>query len=146
VRRWNPEEVEMHDFEDWASKPITYQNRKYFIEGAAAATAISLVTVHSCYSVKLFQMSKIHPFTRNYLTPLFASSLIIFLIYFVAKGFITINIWVLPLLFNLFIATCIAVLILSKSIEEEDIMLLLAIERRSGLNLAPIKNILKKFV
>ena len=116
------------------------------IEGAAAATAISLVTVHSCYSVKLFQMSKIHPFTRNYLTPLFASTLIIFLIYFVAKGFITINIWVLPLLFISFIATCITVLILSKSIEKEDITILLTIEKRSGLNLAPIKNILKRFV
>lgn len=31
VRRWNPEEVETHDFEDWASKPITIKNKKYFI-------------------------------------------------------------------------------------------------------------------
>jgi len=62
----------------------------------------------------------------------------------VAKSFITINIWTLLLLFVSFIATCIIVVILSKSIEEEDIMLLLTIERRSGLNL--VKNILKRFV
>ena len=116
------------------------------IEGAAVATAFSLVAVHSFYSVKLYQISKTHPFTKNYLIPLFASSLIIVLIYFVAKSFIAINIWLLLLLFVLFIATCIVVLILSKSIEEEDIMLLLAIEKRSGLNLTPIKNILKRFI
>ena len=115
------------------------------IEGAAVATAISLVIVHSFYSVKLYRLSKTHPFTRNYLTPFFASSLIIFLIYFAARSFVTINIWALLLLFGLFIATCIVVLIASKSIEEEDIMLLLAIEKRAGLNLAPIKNILRRF-
>lgn len=115
------------------------------IEGAAIATAFSLVTVHLFYSVKLYQLSKTHPFTRNHLTPFFASTLIILLIYFGASSFVTVNIWMLLLLFILFIAICIAVLILSKSIEEEDITLLLAIEKRAGLNLAPIKNILRRF-
>ena len=115
------------------------------IEGAAVATALSLLIVHSFYSVKLYQISKIHPFTKNYLTPFFASSLIISLIYFVAKSFVTINIWLLLLLFVLFMAICIVVLLLSKSIEEDDIMLLLAIEKRLGVNLTTIKSILKRF-
>ena len=114
------------------------------INGAAIATAFSLLTMHGLYSIKLYQISRIHPFTKSYLTPFLTSSLIISLIYFVAKSFVTINTWTLLLLFVSFIATCIAVLILSKSIEEEDIMLLLTIERRSGLNL--VKNILKRFV
>jgi len=117
------------------------------INGAAIATAFSLVTVHALYSIKLYLISKIHPFTKSYLTLFLTSSLIISLIYFVAKSFVTINnTWTLLLLFVSFIATCIIGVILSKSIEEEDIMLLLAIERRSGLNLASIKNILKRFV
>lgn len=29
VRRWNPEEVKLHSFDDWASEPITYKGKKY---------------------------------------------------------------------------------------------------------------------
>jgi len=116
------------------------------INGAAIATALSLVTVHLLYLIKLYQISRIHPFTRNYLTPLFASSLIMFLIYFIARNFITINVWLLFSLSVLFFAICVVVLIISKSIEEEDLMLLLALEKKSGLNIKTVKNILRRFV
>lgn len=29
VRKWNPEEVELHSFDDWASRPINIKGRKY---------------------------------------------------------------------------------------------------------------------
>lgn len=29
VRKWNPEEVELHTFDDWASRPIEIKGRKY---------------------------------------------------------------------------------------------------------------------
>lgn len=31
VRKWNPEEVELHSFEDWASRPIEIKGEKYLI-------------------------------------------------------------------------------------------------------------------
>lgn len=31
VRGWKPEEVELHSFEDWASRPIKVEEREYFI-------------------------------------------------------------------------------------------------------------------
>jgi O-antigen/teichoic acid export membrane protein len=115
------------------------------IEGAAIATALSLLTVHTLYSINLYRISKIHPFTKNYLTPLSASTLIISLVYLIVKSFISVTIWLIPLLFVTFIAICILVLLLSKGIEEEDVTLLLEIERKSGMKLTPIKEVLKRF-
>ena len=31
VRKWDPEKVELHSFEDWASRPIEIKGRKYLI-------------------------------------------------------------------------------------------------------------------
>ena len=115
------------------------------IEGAAITTALSIVTVNALCSIKLYQISKTHPFTKNYIIPLLISSLIIVLIYIVLINFISITILSLLLLFILFMATCIVVLLFFKSIEEEDIVLLLAVEKRLGVNLTTIKNILKRF-
>lgn len=118
---------------------------RWGIEGAAVATTISLVTVHSLYSVKLYKISKIHPFTKKYSITLLSSVLILLLIYSVAKSLV-VSPLIIVLLFTLFTVSCFIVLVWSKNIEEEDINLLLTIEKKLGLDLKMVKNILRRFV
>jgi len=116
------------------------------ITGAAIASLVSLFAMNIFSSVKLYQLSKIQPFTKNYLKPVIISGLIIFAIYIVGNTIFTVTFWLLPLFFILFLAVYSLSLILTKSFDNEDIMLLLTIEKRMGLNLAPIKNILRRFI
>ena len=73
------------------------------ITGAAAATMLSLGTAHVLNSAGLYQVSRIHPLTRNYLKPMLVSGVIIFSVYMIVKSFLTISFWMLPLFFIMFI-------------------------------------------
>jgi len=52
----------------------------------------------------------------------------------------------LPLLFILFYVIYGIATVLSRSFDKEDIVILLDIEKRSGIDAAPIKKILNKFM
>lgn len=116
------------------------------IAGAAVASAFSLALANILLSVKLYQLSKIHPFTRNYLKPIVISVIAMFIIYFIAHNFLTITFWMLPILFVLFLIVYGLTLLFTKSFDKEDIELLLIIEKRMGLNLRVVKKILMKFI
>ena len=116
------------------------------ITGAAVASLASYFAANVFSSAKLYQLSKIHPFTKNYLKPVIASGIIIFIIYALATSLLTITFWMLPLFLILFLVTYALSLLLTKSFDNEDIMLLLAIERRTGVDATRIKNILRRFV
>ncbi len=119
---------------------------RWGINGAAIATAIALLSVHGLYSLRFYQVSRVHPFTRNYVTFLLVSSLVIVLISVFTRGFFSSNLLLLLSYPVIMMVVCGAVLLLSRSIDKEDIMLLLTMEKSAGLNLAPIKNILKRFI
>jgi hypothetical protein len=52
----------------------------------------------------------------------------------------------LPLLFILYYVVYAAAVVLTRSFDREDIAMLLEIEKLSGINFAPIKKILSRFV
>jgi O-antigen/teichoic acid export membrane protein len=116
------------------------------IVGAAIATASSLGLSNILLSTKLYLSSGIHPFTKNYLKPIIASCILISLIYGLSKTFFTITFWHLPILFVIFIFAYGLSLLLTKSFDKEDIQMLLIIEKRTGIDVAPIKRLLKRFV
>jgi O-antigen/teichoic acid export membrane protein len=116
------------------------------ITGAAAASLASYFAINIFCSAKLYQLAKIHPFTKSYLKPVIASGIIIFIIYALATSLLTITFWMLPLFFILFLAIYALSLLLTKSFDNEDIMLLLAVEKRTGVDATPIKNILRRFI
>lgn len=116
------------------------------IMGAAIATASSLGMSNILLSTELYRSSGIHPFTKNYLKPIIASSILISLIYGLSKIFFTITFWHLPILFVIFIFAYGLSLLLTKSFDKEDIQMLLIIEKRTGIDAAPIKKLLKRFV
>ena len=116
------------------------------ITGAAIASLISYLARNIFCSVKLYQLSRIQPFTRNYLKPFIVCGGIIAIIYLLTRSLFMVSYWMLPLIFVLFLVAYGLCLLLTKSFDKEDIMLLLAIEKRVGINMEPAKKILRKFL
>lgn len=120
---------------------------KFGIVGAAYASAVSVILMTLLVSLQIYQAHKIHPVTKNYVKPAMISLILVFIIYLFATNFIgVISIWMLLLLFVLFLLTYILSAIFTKSFDKEDLAMLLEIEKRIGVDLKGIKNILKRFV
>ncbi len=119
---------------------------KYGVNGAAVATVIALVSVHIMKSVKLYLLYKINPLEKNVLKPIFLSGLLILFIYFISKDNFNITFWMLPVMLILFIIVYLVSLLFTKSFDKEDIDMLLSIEKKTGLNLTKVKQLIKKFI
>jgi len=115
------------------------------IVGAAFASLISYGVVNILCSTKLYKLSRIHPFTRNYVKPVGISIVILVLIY-IFTSYIKIEFWMLPLFLFFFLVVYGLLLLLSRSFDREDIDMLLAIEKKTGVDLTLAKRVLRKFV
>jgi O-antigen/teichoic acid export membrane protein len=119
---------------------------KYGPVGAAIATGISLTSITVIKSIKLFKLSGIHVFRPHIIKPTILTSLIAVLIAIPLGRFITVNLIGLGIFFILFTAIFFLIMILSKSFSNEDIRIILLIEKRTGLNFTRTKRILKRFL
>ena len=116
------------------------------IVGAAIASAVSLTLSRIIVAVKLYSLCQAQPLSKNLLKPVVVSVALAFLFQFIVGGFLTVTLWMLPLLFILYYAIYGTAVVLTRSFDKEDIAMLLEIEKRSGINAAPIKKILSRFV
>ncbi|MEE9398838.1 MAG: flippase [Dehalococcoidales bacterium] len=116
------------------------------IVGAATASAVSLNLTSIIMSVKLYSSCRAQPLSKNLLKPLLSSIVLVFLFQFIIGSFLTVTLWILPLLFILYYVVYCTATVLTRSFDREDIALLLEIEKRSGINAEPLKKILSKFV
>jgi len=119
---------------------------KYGINGAAIATVTALITINILRCIKLYSISRIHSLNKNILLPIFLSSALSIVIYFILKEILLVTLWMLPFLFILFVLIYCVSLILTKSIDKEDIDMLSNIEKKTGIKLTKIKQLLKRFV
>ncbi|MCX9012408.1 MAG: flippase [Candidatus Methanoperedens sp.] len=96
------------------------------ITGAAIASSISLITINVLKSTQIFWLHKIHPFTLNFIKSIATSTVFISVIYllFVSLSSTSITIWMLIIFFFLFLTVQVAGLIITKSFDKEDIILL----------------------
>lgn len=69
-----------------------------------------------------------------------------FLIQAIAQHFLTINWWMLVILFILYYVIYVLATLFTKSFDKEDIAVLLEIEKKSGINTTPLKKILSGFL
>jgi O-antigen/teichoic acid export membrane protein len=116
------------------------------IMGAALASALALITIKIFTTIKVYQLSKIHPFTKNYLKPIIISVTLIFLITIIVRNLFTITFWMPPIFLVMFLVAYGLSLLLTKSFDHEDIMMLLTIEQRTGIDATAIKRILRRFL
>jgi len=111
--------------------------------GAAIGSLLSIWIFNILKSIKLYQLSKIHPFTLNFLK-LIVISVILFGIFYVTTHFITIVFWMLPIIMIIFLILYGILLFITKSFDSNDFQVLVSIEKRLGLNLKIIKKIIRK--
>jgi len=91
-------------------------------------------------------LSKAQPLSKNLLKPTLASLALVFLFQFIFGNFVTIVWWMLPLLFILYYVIYGLAILVTRSFDKEDISMLLAIEKRAGVNLSLIKRVLRRFI
>lgn len=114
------------------------------IVGAAVASTVSFGTVTVLKSAQIFLMYRLHPFTLNYLKPTVASVVAVSAIYLAVSPVHIV--WMLIPLFIVFIGVHGLSLIVTSSLDEEDILMFLEIERMTGIDVSSMKRILKRFI
>ena len=113
--------------------------------GAAIATASSFVMVELLMAVKLYTTSGIHPFTKTY-SKLTILSILLISIFYVVKNLFAATFWILLVFFSLFLLIYSLSILFTRTFDEEDIMMMLTIEKRLGINLSSVKRFLKRFI
>jgi len=119
----------------------------YGIIGAAAAniTALSAYTAITVYEAYVF--SGHLPFSKKIAKSLAAGVISILSVYFATKIlFAELSIWILAPMFVVFIAMYALLLLILKGVGKEDIMILKAIETKTGLRIKFVRNIIKRFI
>lgn len=116
------------------------------IVGAAAAMVISVILVQFAIAVKAYLLCHVQPMSKNVLKPVVVSISLALIFKFAAVQIVAINWWMLLLLFILYYVIYGMAVVFTRSFDREDIALLLEIEKMSGINAAPIKRILSRFV
>ncbi len=116
----------------------------YGMEGAAIATATSYFVGNVLNSLKLYKETKIHPFSWNYVKSLVISFVLLGLIQ--SLHLKVSNIWYAIPILIVFLVVYAFLVLLSRSIDKEDVELFLAIEQKLGFDIKIIKKILRRFV
>ncbi len=101
------------------------------IIGAAIASTASLSIINVLKSTQIYRMYKINPFTFNFVKPLLASTLLVYIVYTLTESLIntSITVWILILLFAFFSVLYGACLLFTKSFDKEDILMLKEIKK-----------------
>ncbi len=106
---------------------------KYGMIGAAVASAASFTFIEMYMTFKLHRFLKIHPFTKIYTRFIITSCLLISVFYAFRTQFAQ-TIWTIGEFYLIFLATYVISILLTKSIESEDLKILIQIEKRIGTN------------
>jgi len=116
------------------------------IVGAAIAMSVSVVLAKAVIAVRVFSLCRAQPLSKNLIKPVIASVLLASLFWFVTRTLVTVSWWMLLLLFVVYFAIYGIAVVLTRSFDKEDIALLLELEKRSGINVAPVKRMLSRFL
>ena len=115
------------------------------IIGAAIASAFSLIVTKILSLIKLYRFFEVHPFTKNYLK-ITGISVVFLFVFYIFRNLVIMSFWMFMVLFMLLLISYGLLMLFTKSFDDEDIMILLTIEKRLGIDLTSIKRILKRFV
>jgi len=116
------------------------------IVGAAIASAVAIILGNIIRTAKVYSLCRAQPLSKNLLKPAIICVVLAFLIQAIAQHVLTITWWMLIVLFVVYLGIYGLATLLTRSFDKEDIALLLEIEKRSGINAAPLKKILKRFL
>ena len=118
----------------------------YGVNGAAMATAFSVLFVDIFSFLVVYKIAKIQPFRVSFLKPIFASIIAVSVVYAITKYVIGVSILSSIMMFFVFLGFYFFLLLLVKGFEEEDLMIMRAIDQRLGTKSDWIREILKRFL
>jgi O-antigen/teichoic acid export membrane protein len=117
----------------------------YAATGAAVATTISLILVQVGMFVQLFVIEKINPFTKNYLKPILPALICILAVHHFMVGFVeTSQLLGIAISGIIFFGIYMVAIVLTKSLDNDDIQIILHVEKKLGLNMERTKKIIRK--
>jgi O-antigen/teichoic acid export membrane protein len=115
------------------------------ITGAAFATMTSYIIINLLYSLSLLRYDGLHPFTAAYLKPLAGAGVTGLVLYAMAKS-VPLHFWMLPVYFLLFMGGYVASLLITRSLESEDIFIFREVIGKLGIEGAGAVRLLGRFV
>ncbi len=115
----------------------------YGVNGASISTLISYFAINIITSAILYNSSRIHPLTMKYIKPVVGSSFIGLLIYIIAKS-IPLYYWMLPLYFALFVLGYCCAMLVTRSLDMEDILMLEVALNKTNMEAGWLRKMLKK--
>ena len=118
---------------------------RYGIEGAALATGISVLSVSLLSFAEVFKITHIQPVRINYAKIFTASLISLSLIYLLTRQIKT-SIYILIAMFVLYISIYALLLLIMRTFEREDVIVMKAIEARTGIKSEWIRNVIGKFI
>lgn len=118
----------------------------YGIEGAAVASAIALFTTNLIKCMKIYKKIGASPLSRNLIIPSVISIGIILLFYYLFNSYLTLNFWLVMLFLVLFYLLFAGIVIISRSLDQEDLDLLYLIEKKAGIKTKIFEKLLSKFL
>lgn len=118
----------------------------YGVNGAAIATGFSLTILSIINFLFAYKVAKVQPFRVGYLKIIIASIIAAFLIYLLTRYVIDVSVFVLIAMIFVFLLFYFLLLLLMKSFEEEDLMIMRAIDQKLGTKSDWIRAIIKRFL
>jgi len=118
----------------------------YGVLGAAIASAIAVFAINIIKCQRLYSLNRINPLSKNLIKPTIASLIIIFLVYVIIDNYFIVTFWMVPPLFVLFCLIIFISILFTKSLDEEDVQILVSIARKIGIKSQSIERFLRKFM
>ena len=126
----------------------TYLIPIYGITGAAFATTLSFLIIALCAFSEVYHITKIQPFKLNYTKIGFASLVSLVVVYVVTRFLFnnTIPVYVLIAMLVLYMVLYAGLLLVLRSFEAGDIVIMKLIEKKVGLKSIWVRNIVGRFL
>lgn len=118
----------------------------YGILGAAIASTIAVFAINIIKCQYLYSLNKISPLSKNLIKSVAVSLLLIFLVYIVINNCYIVTFWMVPVLFVLFCLIIFISMLFTKSLDEEDLQILVSTAGKIGLKPQSIERFLRKFM
>jgi len=118
----------------------------YGVKGAAFATGISFALMSIIYLFFAYRVGKMQPFRRSFLKPVIASVIAVLVVYALTKYLIGVSLFALIVMFIVFLMLYFLLLLVFKSFEEEDLMIMRAIDQRLGTKSDWLRKIIQRFL
>ena len=118
----------------------------YKINGAAIATGASVILINILYLFFVYRIANMQPFRLSYFKPFFASILAVIIVFTVTKYIIGVSLVSLGAMLVVFFVLYFFLLLMFKSFEEEDLLIMRAIDRRLGSRSDWLSGVIKRFL